>query len=126
MPWFFSFVLVAPMGVRSLICKSGAKCPAQRERNPSRVKCGGCNDRISLTRPRAPEIALNKSKYVEKFNLIRRQAIKTADPRTADAKLETGKFRVEMRTVRLGGQISRAEQAGAASQHLATPCWTPH
>lgn len=66
------------MGGRSLICKSGAKCPVQRERNSSRVKCGGCNDLISLTRPRAPEITLNKSKDVEKFNLIQRYTFTTA------------------------------------------------
>jgi hypothetical protein len=69
-----------------------------------------------------PEITLNKSKYVEKFNLIQRQAFKTGDARTANAQLKTGEFRVETRTVMLGGHISSAEQARAASQQLATPC----
>ena len=67
-----------PWAVGPYICKSGAKCPVQRERNSSRVQCGGCNDRISLTRPRAPKISLNKSTYVEKFNLFERQTFTAA------------------------------------------------
>ena len=109
------------MGGRSLICKSGAKCPVQREHNSSRVKCGGCNDRISLTRPRAPEITLNKSKYVEKFNLIQRQGFKTADARTANAQLKTGEFRIETRTVTLGGHIVVPSRQGSP-----VSIWRPH
>ena len=78
MPWFFSLVQIAPMGGRLLTCKSKTKCPVERGCNSSPSECGGCNDRISLTRPRAPEITLNKSTYVEKFNLFERQTFTAA------------------------------------------------
>jgi hypothetical protein len=121
MPWFFSFLLERPGSVHDHIRKREANCPVQRERNSSRVKCGGCHDRISLTRPRAPEITLNKSKYVEKFNLIQRQAFKTADARTANAQPKTGEFRVETRTVTLGGHIAVPSRRGSP-----TSIWRPH
>lgn len=52
---------IAPMGDDTLIGKSGAKCLVERERNSSRVECGGCNGRIPSRLPAHPEIMLNKS-----------------------------------------------------------------
>ena len=126
LPLVDAMVFPLPFGlplwaVGPFICKSESKCPVQRERNSSRAKCGGCNYRISLARPRAPEITLNKSTYVEKFNLIQRQAFKAADTRTANAQLKTGECRVETRTAALGGHFTVSSRPGSPVSD-----WQPH
>ena len=60
------------------ICKFGANVQSNASVNHLALQCGACNGRISSTRPRAPEITLNKSTYVEKFNLFERQTFTAA------------------------------------------------